>query len=229
VRRLRAADPVGAARARVGRWAVLAVADHGHGMDDAVRQRVFEPFFTTRGGGRGTGLGLSTVHGIVEQSDGFIAVESAPGRGTTMQVHLPAASADAADDHDSRLMRAIGRIQVAVCDDQPVIAALVADMLTGDGIRVATFAGVAPLREALAGGARFDLLVTDVAMPGGGGAAAAAAARAAAPDIAVLYISGNPMGHEIEPARNRAAFLGKPFDRAALLAAIRDALAIRHG
>jgi signal transduction histidine kinase len=225
VRRLRGGDPVGAARARTGRWVRLTVEDCGHGMDEAVRLRVFEPFFTTRGGGRGTGLGLSTVHGIVEQSDGFIAIDSTPGTGTAMQVHLPATDpAQVRGEDDSRLVRAIGRLRVAVCDDQPVIAALVADMLAGTATEVRTFTGVADLRRGLDGGGAFDLLITDVAMPDGGGSAAVAAARAALPGIAVLYISGNPMDHGLD--LEGAGFLAKPFDRAALLAAALDAVAM---
>ncbi len=182
------------AEAPAGRWVELTVADSGVGMDEATRARIFEPFFTTKGEARGTGLGLSTVHGIVEQSGGSIEVESAPGEGTTMRVLLPAVSAKApaaAAARPAAAGHARGGETVLVVEDQDPVRRLVVLALERLGYRVRPAATVAEAREVAADpGAGLDLLLTDVVLADGTGIDLAAELRAAHPRLPILLMSG---------------------------------------
>jgi CheY-like chemotaxis protein len=177
---------------RPGRYAALVVSDTGHGMDRATLGRVFEPFFTTKGVGQGTGLGLSTVYGIVKQSGGFIWVYSEPELGTTFKVYfpvvptLPSASevrepAPAARDNET----------VLVAEDEAMVRSIMARTLRDCGYNVLEAAnGQAALDILEAGAGRVSLIVADVVMPDLGGREMAARLAERWPDVPVLFTSG---------------------------------------
>jgi CheY-like chemotaxis protein len=173
----------------------LWVADDGVGMDAETQRRVFEPFFTTKPVDIGTGLGLSVVHGIVTAHDGTVAVESAPGRGTTMHVHLPTAPAEvpaAADPAAAEPEGAAGAGQhVLYLDDDTVMAPLAGQLLRRGGYRVTTFvspeAALVALRDPAHG---FDAVVTDFNMPGLNGLDVIRVLATLAPALPVVLTSG---------------------------------------
>ncbi|HUK64784.1 MAG TPA: response regulator, partial [Dongiaceae bacterium] len=207
--------------------------DDGVGMDAETRTRMFEPFFTTRPG-PGTGLGLSTVYGIVRQSGGFIRVESAPGRGTTIHVCLPSLSAapiEPTDDAGITVGGGTDSLVLLVEDEQPV-RRIVRQMLEGHGLRVVEAASGA---NALALVPRFAeppaLLVTDLTMPGIDGRELADALTARWPALRVLYLSGFVNeGLDLTGAGSGGrAFLAKPFTADQLIAALEQLLGAESG
>jgi two-component system, cell cycle sensor histidine kinase and response regulator CckA len=167
----------------------LAVIDTGVGMDDATRRRLFEPLFTTRSDGRGTGLGLATCYAIVSGLGGDIAVRSAPGAGSTFVVALPAAGRAAAPAPGLPAAEPAAGATVLLVDDQQVVARALQRSLERSGHRV-LLAGNG--REALATLAReqVDVVVSDVVMPGMGGVELARELRSRRPALPVLLISG---------------------------------------
>jgi PAS domain S-box-containing protein len=209
-----------------GRYAVFTIRDTGVGMDAQTRRRIFEPFFTTKGG-RGTGLGLSTVYGIVTQHGGRIDVTSAPGEGTTFVVHLPRIDVRAASGAGQRgtVTARGGDETVLLVEDEPAVREVVAELLMGAGYRVVPMTSAevvaGPVQER-----RVDLLVTDVVMPEVSGPEVAAAVRSQYPRVQVLYISGYPdeilERHGIDPAT--VVLVTKPFTTDALLTKVREAL-----
>jgi PAS domain S-box-containing protein len=176
-----------------GDYVVLAVSDTGHGMSADTLAHIFEPFFTTKGRGKGTGLGLSTVYGIVKQSEGFVAVESTVGKGTTFRIGLPAVRARVVGLSAGEVPEspAGGAETVLLVEDAPDVRGIVRDMLTEAGYTVVE-AGDAD--EALGVCARhagpLHLLLTDVVMPGLSGGQLAERVMTVRPDIKVLYMSG---------------------------------------
>jgi CheY-like chemotaxis protein len=161
-------------------------------MPAAVVDRIFEPFFTTKDVGRGTGLGLSTVHGIVRKAGGAIAVHSEVDHGTTFRVYLPHTTASEEADNTAETENVPrGNEWVLVVEDEEQVRAVVVRMLQRLGYRVVEAAGGQPLQSVLdqyAG--RIDLLLTDVVMPDIRGPEVAAIVRARAPTVAVVYMSG---------------------------------------
>jgi nitrogen-specific signal transduction histidine kinase len=212
---------------REGDFVVLTVSDTGVGMDAQVQARIFEPFFTTKDLGKGTGLGLATVHGIVEQSGGFIAVRSEPHRGTSFEVFLPrvseAPTVVAVEDGPI----AGGSETILVAEDDPTVRTLAQTVLTKYGYSVLVAAnGVDALRVATEDGRPIDLLLSDVVMPSRGGPALADDLRRQSPALRVLYMSGYP---DEMVARQRVLgsavpFLPKPFTPHALVIAVRSVL-----
>ena len=212
---------------RDGEYVVLEVSDTGVGMDPQTQAHLFEPFFTTKEPGKGTGLGLATVHGIVEQSGGFISVESAPHDGTSFKVCLPrlpeGSHVTAVEDRT-----VIGGDEtILVVEDDATIRTLAHTVLTRWGYTVLVAAnGVDALSVAARNGRSIDLLLTDVVMPSRGGPALADDMRRRHSNVRVLYMSGYPdhtIAHQslLDPA---TPFLPKPFSPAALLIAVRSAL-----
>jgi two-component system, cell cycle sensor histidine kinase and response regulator CckA len=175
-----------------GEYAALVVTDTGHGMDQATLARIFEPFFTTKPVGQGTGLGLSTVYGIVKQSGGFIWAYSEPGLGTTFKLYFPIIVADSAVEAPERIAPP-GRPEevVLVAEDEPMVRSIVARTLRGCGYAVLEAANG---NEALAllekENGRVNLIVADVVMPDMGGRDMAARIAQHWPQIPVLYTSG---------------------------------------
>jgi two-component system cell cycle sensor histidine kinase/response regulator CckA len=213
---------------RSGPHVMLAVSDTGCGMDAATRSRIFEPFFTTKEVGKGTGLGLATVYGIVQQSDGAIQVESEPGHGTTFRIYLPRVdSAAAGEPAEVPVAATAGRETLLVVEDEQAVRVLEAEILAGHGYRVLV-AGDA--QEALALEQRtpepIALLVTDVVMPGRSGRELAQEFLRRRPQTRVLYVSGYANDAFVGRGLLEAGtwFLQKPFTPEVLAHKVRDIL-----
>jgi signal transduction histidine kinase/ActR/RegA family two-component response regulator len=213
--------------AKPGQYVVLTVSDEGTGMSAATLAQIFEPFFTTKPKGRGTGLGLSTVFGIVEQSGGHIRVVSAPGKGTTFWVFLPAVGErphEAAEPREAALPRGTETILLAEDDDE--LRTLTARVLTAQGYRVLEASdGVDALRVAEEHSGALDLLTTDMVMPAMGGHDLANELTARRPGLKVLFVSG----YSDEMVGRGAlgpgdAFLQKPVDPKTLARKVREVL-----
>jgi signal transduction histidine kinase len=177
-----------------GRYAMLAITDTGIGMDAAVRARAFEPFFTTKPLGKGTGLGLATVYGIVEQSGGAITLDSAPGRGTSIRIYLPVTSTltDRADRPDAKpTLSSAGSETVLLVEDNDSVRQVSAESLRRRGYTVHE-ARNADEAIQLAGreSTTPQLLITDIVMPGMSGPQLAALLLQTSPTLRVLYMSG---------------------------------------
>ncbi|MGD0820443.1 MAG: PAS domain S-box protein [Desulfomonilia bacterium] len=175
-----------------GPYVLLAVSDNGSGMDKETLQNVFEPFFTTKEIGKGTGLGLATVYGIVQQNNGFINVYSEQGQGTTFKIYLPR-SMDGVEVSEEILEQpvALGSGKILLVEDDDLMRKMTTDMLKTIGYSV--LAVGSPL-EALSiceeKDARFDLVITDVVMPGMSGRELRDKLGIIRPDIKVLFMSG---------------------------------------
>jgi PAS domain S-box-containing protein len=208
----------------------LTVADDGQGMDREVAERAFEPFFTTKEAGQGTGLGLATVYGIVTEAGGTVEIDSKPGRGTTVTILLPAAEEGAAPGEEvaEPAQRLPSGARILLVEDQDPVRRQAARILRAAGYEVREAAGA---EEALADWQDFDVLITDVVMPGMTGHELAEAARDRAPALRVVLMSGHTEDVLVrEGARlGEIAFVQKPFTRDSLLRAIGDALADREG
>jgi two-component system cell cycle sensor histidine kinase/response regulator CckA len=211
-----------------GRYVALTVSDTGAGMSREVLENAFEPFFTTKSPGKGSGLGLATVHGIVTASGGFVLVESSPGKGSSFSIYLPLASEAAARQARSQGTRSLpgGSETILVAEDEAAVRRLVEKVLKAAGYQV-TVAANGHEAVALAGAMpKIDLLFTDVVMPGMSGVQLAATMTAERPSLRVVFASGYA-GRELdregeEPAR--IPYLPKPYTQEALLARIREAL-----
>jgi two-component system, cell cycle sensor histidine kinase and response regulator CckA len=209
-------------------YVLLAVADTGCGMTEEVRRHLFEPFFTTKGPGQGTGLGLSTVYGIVKQAGGHIEVESQPGMGTTVRVYWPRseeAPAEGKRDEDGRAPR--GSETVLLAEDEDEVRALVRQVLMDGGYAVLEARdGAEALWLADRHGKPIDLLVTDVVMPGLDGRGLAERLGRRCPALRVLYLSGHTddavVRHGV--SRDKAHFLQKPFSPVDLARKVREVL-----
>jgi len=212
-----------------GRYVAVSVADTGVGMSDEARAHLFEPFFTTKEQGRGTGLGLATCFGIVQQSRGHILCESQTGQGTTFTVFLPRVEAATATAGQPASHGDVprGHESIVLAEDEGPVRRLLARILRGQGYAVLE-AGSADeaLSRVLRSGTNVDLLVTDVVMPGMSGQELAARLRVKWPALKILYISGHAAGRILETTRENAAvrLLQKPFTAAELAAKVREAL-----
>jgi PAS domain S-box-containing protein len=212
-----------------GEYVRLRVADTGTGMTPETRRRIFEPFFTTKEVGKGTGLGLSTVFGIVHQSGGFVVVDSAPGQGTTFDVHFPCVEprGDAAVAVGGARAENRGTETILIAEDNPQLRALTARMLTErDYIVLSAGTGDEALEIADRHAGEIDLLITDVVMPGMSGRSLAQAIRHARPGIRVLYVSGysdDMLGQQgvLDPDIH---LLAKPFTPETLADRVREVL-----
>jgi PAS domain S-box-containing protein len=213
--------------ASAGQFVALKVADTGVGMEPAVMEHAFEPFFTTKARGKGTGLGLPTAIGIVQQSGGFVDVRSEPGVGTSLTVFLPRyqGTARLAGAVEAVVEAAGGNETILVAEDERAVREFVERVLTGAGYRVVAAANGADARAAAATLPAIDLLFTDVVMPGMSGVELAAGLAAAHPGLPVIYASGYSDGVVPGPAvADRLRYLPKPFTAEALLARVREVL-----
>jgi len=211
---------------RAGHYVRLTVQDTGSGMDEATLERVFEPFFTTREVGQGTGLGLSLVYGIVTDSGGAIDVTSAPGRGSHFAIYLPRVDTPAAnaDTATAPLVRGNGE-RVLVVDDEEALVAVTSEVLKHMGYEpVACANGTAALAAFDAG--RIDAVIADEVMPGITGTQLAGALRRRRADLPIVLVSGytGPMLAERALAVGITEILRKPVQSRELGAALARAL-----
>lgn len=210
-----------------GSYVCLIVSDTGAGIAKDVQERIFEPFFTTKPAGRGTGLGLSTVYGIVRQSDGSISVYSEPGVGTTFRVYLPATRGACEHVAEQPLEpNALGGAEtVLLVEDQQQVRTVIRLTLESLGYRVLEAANGATALE-LAGTSAPQLLLTDLVMPGMGGAELAGLLHEQVPELQVLFMSGYaadlPVGGKDRSGGQH--FLQKPFTRRSLGRKLRQML-----
>jgi len=205
-----------------GAYIRVTVADTGQGMDEETRQRAVEPFFSTKGIGRGTGLGLSMVHGLATQLGGGIVIDSAPGRGTAVEIWVPATAEmplATAKIVSQPLPRRTGT--VLVVDDEEVVRVATADMLGELGFQVLEAGSGAEALAILHDRAGIDFLVTDHLMPAMTGMELIAAARARRPELPVLVVSGYSEMGGIQAGLPR---LQKPFRQHELAATVASIL-----
>jgi signal transduction histidine kinase/HAMP domain-containing protein len=207
----------------------IRIQDNGVGMTTEVLAHVYEPFFTTKEKGRGSGLGLSMVYGFVTQSGGQIDIASEPGAGTTVSIAVPTARTSVAGQNRSAPESANklvgGNERILIIEDDPIVRGTAVDMLTGLGYRT-TVASDAEQAKAELDRSSFDLLFTDVILPGGmNGVDVAVYARTAQPGIAILYTSGYPRDRLNDIIlTSESKLIGKPYRKDALATAIRKSL-----
>ena len=214
-----------------GDYVVLSVSDNGHGMEPEVLARVFEPFFTTKQTGRGTGLGLSTIYGFAQQSGGHVAIDSAPGKGTRVELYLPRHDAEAvAALPASGAVAAANMMQgrILVVEDNREVRELTLERLQQLGLAVVVANNGVEALQILQQDNDIDLLFSDVVMPGGvSGIDLAKWVQSNRPGLKILLTSG----FADKLARGRSEFgesvpvLRKPYDRAQLAQAISACLA----
>lgn len=220
------------AGARAGHFVVITVRDTGSGIAPAHLARLFEPFFTTKEVGHGTGLGLATVYGIVQQHQGWIEVASTVGHGTAFDVYLPIATAPGeTPSHTASIAAAPAaaprtHATVLLAEDETPVRELVCICLEREGHRVlAASSGDEALALWQQHHAEIDLLFTDIVMPGSlDGRELAARLRQDKPTLRVVYATGYGR-HLLPPGETRSPCLAKPFDLATLQATVRQALA----
>ncbi|HEY1188269.1 MAG TPA: ATP-binding protein [Gemmata sp.] len=210
----------------------LTVADTGVGMPDHVKAKIFEPFFTTKEVGKGTGLGLATVHGIVEQAGGGIEVASTLGVGTTFHIRLPACSTPtpppvATPGPAAPFAARLGR-SVLLVEDEERVRKLVHTTLEGWGYAVTEADRAETALALLATGREIDLLVTDLVMPGMDGRELATRVRSLRPEVAVVFVSGFVPDLRRAEGFSDGVFLPKPFAPFDLLRCAERALRQRH-
>ncbi|WP_129632641.1 ATP-binding protein [Candidatus Oscillochloris fontis] len=213
-----------------GNYVLLSISDTGSGIDAHIREHIFEPFFTTKPRGKGTGLGLATVHGIVQQSGGIIRFQSVLGQGTCFSVYIPVVH-----EHPQRIspvsphqITYLNAVVLLVEDDERV-RQLTEQILRSHGLKVITAAnGTAALRVCAEYQDRIDLLLTDIIMPGGiNGIQLAERIRLSHPHISILLMSGyNEEAFTItDTIRSENLFLQKPFTPGILIAKVAESLA----
>lgn len=210
-----------------GRYVCISVTDNGAGMSEQVKSRAFEPFFTTKDVGKGTGLGLSTVYGFAKQSGGGLQIYSEIGRGTTVNLYLPASEAAQINkqEADAAAITLVGDgVSVLVVEDQPDVRLHVEHLLTNAGFDVTSAGDGKSALALLKSETSFDLLFTDIIMPGGmNGVQLAEAAKGVAPQIKVLFTSGFPASAFDELGLQQGegfSLLKKPYKRDELIAAL---------
>jgi signal transduction histidine kinase len=213
-----------------GRYVELSVSDTGVGMPPEIVSRIFEPFFTTKAPGKGTGLGLATVHGIIASAGGSLSVYSEPGIGTTFRAFFPPAEGQAAmpvEPPDDAATRGRGET-VLVVEDEPAVREITARILRRGGYSVLAAAS-GPEALSLITGREFDVLLTDLVMPEITGMELAQRVQQAHPGVAVLFMSGysqdvlGPRG----ALEEGVPLIQKPFAATELLKAVRAVIAAR--
>jgi CheY-like chemotaxis protein len=214
-----------------GPWVVLRVKDTGGGIDPSVQGQIFEPFVTTKEASQGTGLGLSTVYGVVNQCKGHIRVDSKQGRGTIFEIFLPAIDQPVAETVQRAAASELpgGNETILLVEDEAAVRSLLRRFLDSQGYRVIeASAGEAAIDKAEGYNGGFDLLLTDLVMPGMGGFELARRLEAQRPDLKVIFMSGYSeeavRGSDTEPVMDSTNFLQKPFSTDLLARRLRAVL-----
>ncbi|HET9955861.1 MAG TPA: response regulator [Polyangiaceae bacterium] len=210
-----------------GEYVVLRVADTGTGIPEGVRERLFEPYFTTKPPGHGTGLGLATVYGIVKQSRGHIRIESRLGHGSTFTLYFPARRGVQGSPHVPKPSTTLAQGEtILVVEDEPSVRRLTRRLLERGGYKVLEAADGLQALELASRSQPLDLVLTDINMPRMDGIALSRRLRAADPHVKLLMMTGNPSFSLQELTRDLedCPILSKPFDLERLLGAVRAAL-----
>jgi hypothetical protein len=226
-----AADHVGAIP---GRYVMLAVTDTGVGMSKEVQARIFEPFFTTKASTGGSGLGLATVYGIVQQSGGYITVNSVEGRGSTFRIFLPRTSEQAATTEGVPETRSenTGTETILLVEDDDGLRALTRRVLLKHGYEVLETARTSDAEQVCRHHpGKIHMLLTDVVMPGASGKELASRLTMIRPEMLVLYMSGYTDSVVMKQGVEEGSvnFIAKPFTPAALGQKVREVLDIKYG
>jgi CheY-like chemotaxis protein len=221
------------ADARPGKFVCLTVTDTGCGMDRKTLDRLFEPFFSTKEVGKGTGLGLATVYGLVKQHRGWIEVSSEPGRGTTFRIYLPPTERTDSMDEPAAPAEPIrgGKETVLVVEDEPVLREMVCEILRGYEYQVLEAgSGVEALRVWDEHDGQVDLLLTDMVMPEGmTGGELADQLRKRKPGLKIIYSSGySPEAMEKDTGEGDTVLLPKPYHPPQLARVVRKCLDSRR-
>jgi CheY-like chemotaxis protein len=223
----------GQGAAAVRQFVMLAVTDTGVGMDEATKARIFEPFFTTKAPGKGTGLGLATVYGLVQQSGGFIWVYSEPGRGTTFKIYLPRVDAAAEGVAAAALTPVAGGTEtVLLAEDAAAVRAVGKQVLERQGYTVLEAPdGEVALHLAQRHSGPIHLLLTDVVMPGMSGRQLADQLARTRPDTRVLFASGYTDDAVVRHGvlEEGTPYLQKPFTPESLARKVREVLDASKG
>jgi two-component system, cell cycle sensor histidine kinase and response regulator CckA len=213
---------------RPGTYAVVSVIDTGTGIDENVKEKIFEPFFTTKEVGKGTGLGLSMVYGIVKQHEGYIDVESKPGRGSTFRILLPLTDIKVEKAEETGFVNIRGGTEtILVAEDDAAVRKLTGDMLRNSGYEVITAGdGEDALMRFLENKDRVRLLLLDVIMPRMNGKEAHDKIHKINPGIKVIFLSGytDEIIKEKEAGDENLIFLSKPVPTDILLKKVREVL-----
>jgi CheY-like chemotaxis protein len=209
-----------------GKYVLLAIADTGTGMTEEVKAHLYEPFFTTKPPGKGTGLGLATCFGIVRQSSGLIDVQSELGKGTTFKLYFPQieSAPEPPRARSTQTQVLVGSETVLLVEDEVIVRELVASTLRERGYAVLEAGnGQEGLRVALEYRGKIDLVLTDLVMPIIGGKEMADALRCSHPDIKILFTSGytEDVIGVLQPG---VEFLQKPYGGASLARRVREVL-----
>jgi signal transduction histidine kinase/CheY-like chemotaxis protein len=213
-----------------GDYVVLTVADTGHGMAEELRARAIEPFFTTKGPGGGSGLGLSHAFGFMRQLGGTLRIDSAPGMGTKVHLVLPIAEAQAGQSTDTTPKQMEpGNARLLLVDDDPAILNGLAELLALLGYDVTPAATPQLACDELLSGAAFDLLITDVRMPGMSGTDLAAWAWEFRPTMPVLFLTGYAPPDALARLKGNYRVMSKPYRTAGVQAAIGALLGLAPG
>jgi PAS domain S-box-containing protein len=212
-----------------GRYVMLSVTDTGCGMDAGTRARIFEPFFTTKPVGKGTGLGLPTVFGIVQQSDGAVSVDSEPGRGSTFTIYLPrCAAAGTTAELAAPSAAPSGAGRILLVEDDDLLRASLVRRLRNWGYAVAAARDPIEAIELVRDEEQpFNLMLTDLVMPQMDGRTLAARIQPASPETKILFMSGYTQHGSVKTPEvtGREHFIAKPFTGDQLARALRHALA----
>jgi signal transduction histidine kinase len=217
-----------------GQYVMLSISDDGEGMSNGTLARAFEPFYTTKEVGRGTGLGLSMVYGFVKQSRGHVTIYSEEGQGTTVKIYFPRFFGEIVLTEDDELQQSPSASRdevILVVEDNSEVRSYSVDVLTELGYKVLEAADAATALRILERAARVDLLFTDVVLPGENGRLLADRALAIRPDLRVLFTTGYSRNAIVHQGRldSHVHLISKPFTFEQLATKVRDVLDMPPG